>query len=304
MTIYGVGYRTLEYEVQPRHKRWWPVLVQEFRTLFSNKWGVLLFLLMLLPSVASLVILLLQLGVLRVGPVDFDFAMVIQEMIGRMGSEIRMNARSVLFYVSPVYDDGFIPFLVLTSLVTSRGIAKDRQTNALEIYWTRGIGPAEYFLAKWLGSALLLGVLFVLAPLVLWTLGVLMAEDWSFLSDTVGFMPAALLSTALFTLILTYMATVFSAMSKSPNMAAILWLFLIVGTEAFANMLRLILRDETWMVVSPWESLRRLVQWMCGIDPAVIRGPSPASALVSVVVCASLLTALMVRRLRLQEAVT
>lgn len=302
MTIYGVGYRSLDYEVEPRHKRWWPVLVREFRTLFGNKWGVFLFIACLLPALASLTILLLQMGVLRIGNVDFEFS-VMMDRVQPLWRDSTFNARSVLFYVEPVYGWGFLPFLVMSSWVSSRGIAKDKQTNALEIYWTRGIGPVEYFLAKWLGSAFLIGLLFVVAPLVLWILGVFMAEDWSFLQETIGFMPAALLSTALFTLVLTYMPTAISAMSKRPNLAVVLWLFLIVGSAAVGNILRLILRDDSWVFLSPWESMRRLVQWMCGVEPSGFTSFSPGAALASVLFYVGALTVFAVRRLRLREAV-
>ena len=301
MTIYGVGYRSLEYEAEPRHKRWWPVLVHEFRTLFRGRWGVFLFIACALPTLASLGLLLLQMGVLRIGPADSGFAFA--QLIEQAGPNFRGNARSVLFYVVPVYGEGILPFLVLTCLVTSRSISKDRQTNALEIYWTRGIEPAEYFLAKWLGSALLLGLLFVLAPLVLWVFGVLIADEWSFLWDTVGFMPGALLSTTLFTLVLTYMAVAFSAMTKSPNLAAILWLFLISGTQMLGNMLRMIFNEEWFMALSPWESMSRVVQWICGITPPPFQSYSPAVALAFVGLYLGVLTAIMFRRLRLQEAV-
>ena len=43
MTIFGVGYRSLEYQVRPPHERWWPVLAGEFRSLFRSRWGVFLF---------------------------------------------------------------------------------------------------------------------------------------------------------------------------------------------------------------------------------------------------------------------
>ncbi len=297
MTIFGVGYRSLEYQVRPPHERWWPVLAEEFRTLFRSRWGVFLFIGCLLPTLASLGVLLLQMGVLRIGPVDFNFAGVMQQ------GPPRLDARSVSFYVEPVYSEGLLPFLVLTFLVASRSIAKDRQTNALEIYWTRGIGPVEYFLAKWLGSVCLLGLPFVVAPLVLWLLGVIIAEDWSFLGDTVGFMPAALASTALFTLFLSYMSVAASAMTKSPNLSAVLWLFLISGTQILGNMLRLIF-DENWLLaVSPWESMGRVVQWICGIDPLRFQEFSPAVAVASLAAYLLVLTAIMVRRLRLQEAV-
>ena len=298
MTIFGVGYRPLEYHARPRHERWWPVLAEEFRTVFRSRWGVFLFIGCTLPALANLGLLLLQMGVLRVGPANFDFSEVLQ----RAGQQ-RFNVRSVLFYVELVCSAGILPFLVLTFLVASRSIAKDRQTNALEIYWTRGIGPVEYFLAKWLGSACLLGLLFVAAPLVLWVLGVIIAEDWSFLGDTVGFMPPALASTALFTLVLTYMAVASSAMTKSPNLSAVFWLFLISGTQILGNMLRWIF-DENWlMAVSPWESMGRVVRWICAIDPPPSQDFSPAVAVVSLTAYLLVITAIMVRRLRLQEAV-
>ena len=45
------------------------------------------------------------------------------------------------FYLGYSTDQGFLAFILLTSLIGVRSISGDKAVNALEIYWTRGITP-------------------------------------------------------------------------------------------------------------------------------------------------------------------
>ncbi len=169
MTIFGLHYRPAPYTPTGRLLRLWPLAAMELRSLFKSIWGVLLFGACALPTLGRMFFLLIWLGVIAFGrrgaPRDMPSEMV------------EFVPTNVDFYVEQVVapEQGMLVFLLLTAFVSSRAVAKDRATSALELYWTRGISPFGYFAAKWFGTFLLVASLTVLAPLFLWVIGVLFA---------------------------------------------------------------------------------------------------------------------------------
>ena len=129
--------------------------------LFRTKWGVALYFVCLLPSLGRLVLLLIMLGAVDLGS---------RSVAGRMPQAMDdMNPHRAAFYFEGSLSTmpGMIFFLLLTSVVVSRCVARDRATNALELYWTRGISPWGYVFAKWLGGFLVTASLTVGMPIVL-----------------------------------------------------------------------------------------------------------------------------------------
>jgi hypothetical protein len=294
MVIHGRGYRPLSYRPLNPFWRLWPIALIELRTMFRSRIGVGVFIACLTPSVGSLIFLLVREGVWQLGPGERPPDM-------EQFSE-RMNPESPWFYASPIVHMSFVPFLLLTGLVTTRAVAKDRVANALEIYWTRGLSPLGYFLGKWLGSILLVGSAFVLAPFVLWLVSVGMAPDWTRLQVTSSFMPSVLLGLLAFTAVLTFLGVCLSSLAGTPNFASILWVFLMIGTAAVGRILGEIFRGNDWFVaVNPWDAGVRLIAWTIGKSPLRDYDPGIAVAclLATVVSCAVLAA----RRLRSLEAI-
>ena len=157
-----LGYRAASYEPVPAWRRWWPLARQQLRSLFGTRWGVGLFFLCVVPALVRLVLLLVFFGVLNFGPVE------IRDQMPRPGADFaRFDPFRVEFYVDDVLQvmPGMVFVLLLTTVGAARSIARDRTTNALELYWTRGIAPWTYLFAKWVGATLLVATLTVLAPL-------------------------------------------------------------------------------------------------------------------------------------------
>jgi ABC-type transport system involved in multi-copper enzyme maturation permease subunit len=215
----------------------------------------------------------------------------------------RADPLAAEFYLQPVVLESFLAFLALSTLISCRSIAKDRAADALELYWTRSVTPAGYFLAKWFGSFLLVGVGFVLLPACLWVFALLTAPDESFLATTATFLPRVLLALCAFTAAMTWIATGFSALCRSATFASILWVLLLVGSTAIAGVLSRLLRGETWLrALSPWSAARRLAEWIAGVSPRLDH--APIAAAVSLGVLVLIVGILLARRLRLSEAVT
>ncbi len=300
MTIHGVGYRSLEYQATPMWERLMPIASMEFRSMFQNRRGLIIFIICQVPAIAYLIMMMIILGIWKL--FGEQAVMSGNEGFVALSEESPQNPISPAFYVDQVMLWSFPSFLVLTFLVSCRAVAKDRAANALEIYWTRGITPIGYFLAKWFGSFLLLGVGFVALPVCQWIIGVMMAPDATFFDSTYAFMPRVILTMTLFTAVMSGMAVGFSALSRSPNFSAILWVLLMFGSTALGNALSQIFRSQLWLrSLSPWDSAGRLVHWGAGVQDTRDQPLWSACMVIGTVIL--LLVLALSRRLRVQEAV-
>lgn len=302
MTVYGLDYRPKPYEPTSATARLLPLAASEFRALFRSRWGIVLFVFCSFPTLGRLFMLLAWLGVLAFG--GGPARHLADNVAENAPSELRdFVPTNVGFYMEPVVgmeQGAFLVLLLLTAMSTARAIAKDRATNALELYWTRGISPFGYFGAKWSGSFALVGTLTIGGPLLLWLTGVLLADDWSFLRETVGFMPLVLLGLTVFTAVLTGLCILVSAIAGSANVATIVWCLLLGGSAAVAQVLRQVLRRDDAAMLNVWEATATLARGCVG---TVRRDGNVgvASAVVFGLAFALLLAAR--RRLRISEAI-
>ena len=290
-------YRGDSFRPVPAVRRWWPLAAREFMSLFRTRWGLAMFFLCSVPGIGRLVMLLIAFGVVRLGP-----------MRARLpqrgpGTPAELDPFRVEFYIDPVLDvmPGMITALLLSSLVTARAIARDRMTNALELYWTRGISPRAYLFAKWLGSFMLVSLLTVVVPLVLWLSAVLLAEDWSLLTDTAAQFGLVLTGLVLVTAVWTGICILISALCASANTAMVLWSMLLVGSSALGAVTATLLR-ERWLASSipVWEAGAVIVRAVAGVPQANVS--VPGAALVLGGLFARMLVPVL-RRLRIVEAI-
>lgn len=297
MTVYGLDYRPGPYQPTTRLQRLWPLAWMEFRALFRHKWGILLFLFCIGPAIVRLVFLLVWLGVLSF---DGRARHVAHDVPNEFQGFIPTN---VGFYVEPVVameQGAFFFFLLLSAMTSARAIARDRGTNALELFWTRGISPTGYFLGKWFGSFLLLGCMTIAAPVALWAIGTVLAEDWSFLTDTVAFMPRVVLGLTVFTVVLSGLSVLVSASSSSANVAMILWCGLLAGSLALSGAMWGITHDDQCRQYSVFECASTLARACTGTLPSYA---SVGGALAELGGLGAVLLVIVRRRLRTTEAI-
>lgn len=292
MTIHGSGYRRAGYRPTPVARRIWAVAREEARLLFRTRLGVVVYGICQLPVAIAVVILLLAMGVIEIG------AGIAPARFVRPGTLLD-PASHAFFLDARLKTTGFLTFVVLTCLVSCRAIAKDRAAGALEIYWTRGITPGGYFLGKWAGSFLLLASVFVAGPALQWGMGIWVAPDWSYLDQTLGFVPRALAGLAVLSALGSLMAVTFSALAGTPGLATVAWLVLLLGTEAVARLLARLFGDVwSFKALAPWDALKRVVEWIAGVRPLQDYPVELAAAGLAATLLA--LGAALVRRLRFE----
>ena len=273
MTIFDTSYSSFEYRAVSPMARLWPIIRLEFLKLFRNKKGLLIF----IGCTAFLVVKAVLLWA-TLSPDSETWAQGLS-MMERMSPSL--SPLRPQFYLNHATDWGWLPFLLLTSLVGVRSISGDRAANALEIYWTRGISPWGDFVGKWMGSFLLLAAAFLAGPLVLWLYGLVAAPDGVYLERTWEFMPQVLLALSLNCLVMSFLAVGFSAMSSSPNVAMFLWILMIGGSKTLGTVLSELANYEmrradtvyepSWYrAICPYEAMIRIQEDFAGMVP----GPS------------------------------
>ena len=274
MTIYGVGYRGLEYQPTPWFARVGAIASLEFTKPFRTKWGLILFILAFWYVLVKVVTMYVHLG----GTMDAEGRMVRRplEMLQQMsvGWNALLNPFVPAFYFDHALgSSGFLVFLVLTSLISVRAIAGDRATNGLEIYWTRSITPVGYFVGKWLGSFWLLAAVFFGGPLFCWLFSQLIAPDWDYLGHTIAYVPRVLAVLLLQCLVLSFVAVGFSAVAKSANLVWLLWIGVLVGGAVIAKLLTVLARsfslvawDEVvgFDAIQLWDAVARICYHLMG----------------------------------------
>ena len=258
MTIFESGYSGFQYEPTSVFTRIRALATAEFGRIFKTKKGVILFIFCVVYAVVMLVLVHIFVdGMQRLTP--------------------RMSPFEPEFYLGHSVEEGVLTMLLLTSIVSVRSIAGDKNVNALEIYWTRGISPWQYFFGKWLGSFVLLAVVYIGGPLVAWLYGWLSAPDSKFFDTTIEFFPAILLAITVKCGLISFFAVGFSGIVGTPNAATFLWLFVNMGSDALVGLLVALTRrsarfapeegdDYIWYeALCPWEAIKRIDHSIVGL---------------------------------------
>ena len=291
----SLQYRTADFVPIPAWRRWWPVAAQEFASLFRTKGGIAMFCACLLPGVYKLVMLLILFGVVNFAPRG------LQARLQR--AEVGLDPHRIEFYLEPVLSvrPGMIFALLLTSLVTSRAVARDRVTNALELYWTRSISPGAYLFAKWVGCGLLFAVFTVAVPTVLWITSALLADDAERVLATAPQLARAILGLAAVTGAWTALCILVSTMCSAPNTAMVSWSVLLVGSAAIAFVLSRALQQPSLMsCLSVWDAGAVVARGIAGVPQ---RGASVTGVVTTLLALLAAFWWIAQRRLRLAEAI-
>ena len=139
-----------------------------------------------------------------------------------------------------------------------------------------------------------------LPRVLLWIGAVLLAEDWTLLTATLGEFVTGLLGLALMTAIWTGIGTLLSAVCSSANLAMVLWAMLVVGSSAVGFVLSRALREpELRSALSFWDAGRVVVRDLASMPQ---RDVSVFGAYAMLATVAGALLLLARRRLRVVEA--
>jgi len=264
MAIHDTGFRGFTGQRTSVFDRCMALWATELRRFLKSRRFLAFYVFCIFPAVIALVVVYIRFGVFEG-----------QGSIGGMG--VQRGARfnqlfgnsmdTVGFYLRPMIQDYRSITILFSAVVGSAIISRDRQEGALELYFTRGIRPVHYFLAKWsVALTLILGQ--TLFPyLLVWVAAVFLAPDWAYFETTVGFIPHLIAAQLVFGLSLSLFAAAQSATTTSPRFAVMRWVGALFLLIIIANILYLQLRKEIWLMVSPWHVLQRIAEGIGGATP-------------------------------------
>lgn len=221
--IRDLTYRTYDGPLHARKARWWIIAVARMRYLRSKWWFWLLVVFSLLPYFGVGVALYLTSQVSQTmpsGPRNLLFDATPDQRFG------------TIFFTTQGFQ---MFFLFLIALAAGAGsIALDNRTNALQVYLSKPLTKGDYLLGKWMGIFLM--VFFVAAAPALffylycllnyWDEGVLRNEPWLLIR--------ILLACAIPGAVHASLLVGFSAWSKTPLIAGVLYAALVFLTEIAA----------------------------------------------------------------------
>ncbi|HHI79490.1 MAG TPA: hypothetical protein ENK02_05885 [Planctomycetes bacterium] len=179
-------------------------------------------------------------------------------LFGRSLEEISFYFTPYLTYAMPIA-------VMFSAIVGASTIPNDRNGGALELYFTRGIRPVHYFLGKWLGTFFLHLCLILFPYLLVWTIGIFLAPNWEFFKNTLPFIPRLILAQGLFCGGLSFLVL---AQSVSTSSARFSVMRVVGGLFVFwvlARMLRRFFHENNFLVLSPWNVLKRVAEGIADV---------------------------------------
>ncbi len=189
---------------------------------------------------------------------------------------------------------------LLTALVVGGMISDDRKNGTSAIYFSRPVTRTDYTAMKYLSSAVVLGFVIVFSYMLYYTSAIVFnGEGWAYLIDTLPMFLGGLLAGILLVITYTSIGMALSSVSQSRFFAAIGFLAIIFGTKIVALMIELIFETTIFYILSPYDSLAHLGQWLIGI-PANYEH-SLALSIISVIIYNAASIGLLITRVRSLE---
>lgn len=268
-SIHDFGFRAYDGELTSPVARTLAITTSEIRRTFKSKRFLVFFILCLGPVLIAFVFVWIRFLVLEGQG----------ELAGFGGSSSRQWARDtgpfgrqlsgVDFYFD-ILRGGSTLLTVLYSAVVGAGIiARDRAAGALEIYFTRGIAPWQYFVGKMLSVFFLLLCQVLFGFLVVWIFAVSVAPaDLEYFDKTWPFIPRLIAGQGLLCLTLAFWLTALSTSTDSSRFAILRWVGVLAALRILGGLLRRFFQDGDWMLVSPYQVIRRIAAEVVGATPS------------------------------------
>ncbi len=147
-------------------------------------------------------------------------------------------------------------------------ISDDRKFGTSAIYFSRPVTRTDYTVMKYVSVAVVLGFVIVLSYFVYYTSAIVFnGEGWAYLVDTLPMFLGGLIAGILVVITYTSIGLALSSISQSRFFAAIAFLGVIYGTKLLALLIDSQFDSSILYVLSPYDSLAHIGQWLLGIEP-------------------------------------
>ncbi|PIE24606.1 MAG: hypothetical protein CSA62_01900 [Planctomycetota bacterium] len=266
MGVHDLGFRSYEGERCGTLSRVGAIIASDVRSFFKSWKFLIYFAFSVSPAIFQLVIVYVwfivfgqgqQMGMRRFG----------RESGGILVRFFGASVTDAAFYYAVPLTLGIFLAIIFSGVVGATIVARDRKSNALEIYFTRGIRPRHYFMGKWGACSFMLLASLLLPYLVVWLWAWTLSPDASFLQDTWRMLPGVVLGQLFFCGSLGFLAVALSVSSDSPPFVVIRWCGALFGLHMVARLFVRVLDNDAWLLLSPWSVLYRIGGEIAGVDP-------------------------------------
>jgi len=257
MPVYEQGYRRYEGELEGHAWRWAVVTATELRRHVRQKAVLALLALSCLPFVVYGFIAYSKVVVKDRGAAFPSEAATIEGLIGEFEPSFFVDMlRFQMFWV-----------IVLTAVVGSGLIARDRETRALELFLSRPLTRRGYLIGKF-GIAFALTLIVTAGPsLLLYAVVAVMQPSFDFVRETYS-LPLRLAGAALFTSAVASMAILaLSAALSRARVVGVVWFAAYLGSRIGANVAHEITGEPRVFAASLGHSFLRVTEWITGATP-------------------------------------
>lgn len=269
-TIHDFGFRGFDGERTSALARVLAISGSELRRIFKSKKFLVFFALCLGPAILALVLVWVRFFIIEgSGSIGSFRGGAGTRQLAQGGGLFGRQIGEVDFFFD-ILKGGSTTLTVIFSAVVGAGIiSRDRHAGALEIYFTRGIGPWQYFAGKLLSVwfLLLCQVLFGFVLVWLFAVGVSSKESGYF-AATVGFMPGLIAGQSFLCLTLAFWLCALSASTDSTRFALLRWVGALALLRVVGGSLRLLFQDPDWMLISPFQVVKRIAAALAGATPS------------------------------------
>jgi ABC-type transport system involved in multi-copper enzyme maturation permease subunit len=158
---------------------------------------------------------------------------------------------------------------LITALIVGGMISEDRQNGTSALYFSRPINRIDYTAMKFASVATILGGIILLSYVGFYAGGIVMeGEGWSYIIDTLPILLSGFAVIVLLVFTYTAIGLALSSVSKGRFFPAVSFLGIILGTKLVAFLVDQLFERSVIYVISPYDNLAHIGQWLMGIDSA------------------------------------
>ncbi len=248
MPIYDQSYHHWEGQLKINPKTWL-VIAKNGIQLVWRRWMIILVIIALIPFLvrAAQIYLITGLG----------FEMM---NLGQVAQELEINTK---FFLKFLHDQTFFIILIVM-LSGSSIIARDKQFNALQIYFSKPVFQLDYIFGKLCIIGFFISLVSLFPALLLFLIKIMLEENFNFLTQNYWIPFSITGYWIMITLVFGGLILALSSLGRGARFAGIGFFTIIVITDIIKNMISGI---KTLGAVSITSDLRQVGDAMFGQEP-------------------------------------
>ena len=282
MPIHDLGYRAWQGRLMPEASRFWVIAQTGIRLAGKNRWLRRLLLLAWVPALYLGVAVFLFEQALA----NQSYMRVALEFVGPFpGTEVvrqamqagdpavaRHTAWTWLLLMFFRYPQGLLMALVV-GLIAPPLVAKDVQSRAFLLYFSRPLTRVEYILGKLVVVWAYVMMITTLPALSLYVVGVLLSPPDTAVIASTWDLPLRILGASVVLMIPTAaLALAFSSLTSRTFYAGFAWFAVwLLGLVAYITLQYFVLLHipEHWVLLSLYHTLGRVQDWVFGLQTSL-----------------------------------